>query len=83
MSHMNQEYLKEIEEIINGMKCPKDFKCCKPGVDTLCKAEDIGLESYLRCLEEDARDCKFSFPFGDAYFCKCPLRIYIANELEK
>jgi hypothetical protein len=73
---MNQEYLKEIEEIINGMKCPKDFKCCKPGVDTLCKAEDIGLESYLR-------DCKFSFPFGDAYFCKCPLRIYIANELEK
>jgi hypothetical protein len=59
---VNQEYDKEIEKIIGGMLCPKDFKCCKPGDDVLCKARDIGLESYLVCLEEDATDCKFSFP---------------------
>jgi hypothetical protein len=80
---MDQEYQKEIEEIIGAMQCPKDFQCCKPGVDTLCKAEDIGLKSYLVCWEEDIGDCKFSFPFGDGCFCKCPLRIYIARKPEK
>jgi hypothetical protein len=79
---MNQEYLKEIEEIIDGMKCPKDFKCCKPGVDALCKAEDIGLESYLRCLEEDPEACKFSLSFGNASLCRCPLRVYITKKLK-
>jgi hypothetical protein len=80
---MDQEYKKELEEIIDDLQCPKDFKCYKSGFETLCKAEDIGLESYLVCWEEDIRDCKFSFPFGDDCFCKCPLRIYIAKELNK
>ena len=37
---------KEIEEIIGQMKCPKDFKCQKLAFNVLCKAKDIGMESF-------------------------------------
>ena len=80
---MDEGYKKEIEKIIGGMKCPKDFKCCKPGFDVVCKAKDIGLETFLECLEEDPRSCQFSVPFGEGYFCQCPLRVYIAKKLKK
>lgn len=80
---MNQEYSKEIEKIIGGMQCPKDFKCCKPGVDVLCKAKNVGMESVLLvCLEENPPQCKF-VNIERGYICECPLRIYIAKKLEK
>ena len=33
---------KEIEKIIDELKCPKDFICYKSGFQNLCKVEDIG-----------------------------------------
>lgn len=38
-----------------------------------CKTEDIGLESFLICLENKPQKCLFSIPFGNRYFCKKPL----------
>ncbi len=49
--------------------------------DVLCKAEDIGLESYVRCLEETPQLCQFSVPFGCAYFCDSPVRVHICKKL--
>jgi len=80
---MDQNYKKEIEKIIGEMKCPIDFRCYKTGFENLCKAKDIGIESYLECLEKDPQRCKFSVSFGHSYFCHCPLRIYIAKKLKK
>jgi len=80
---MEEDHKKELEEIVNGLKCPKDFKCYKSGLGNLCKAKDIGLKSFLECLEEEPRDCKFSHSFGDSYFCDCPLRVYIGKKLRK
>ena len=72
--------MEKLEDIMNGFKCPCDFNCYKSGFKDLCKAEDIGIESFLVCLEDDPSECKFSIPFGDAYFCECPLRVYIAKK---
>jgi len=80
---MEKDYKREIEEIIGGMKCPKDFKCYKLGLESLCKAKDIGVKSYLKCLEKNPQDCKFSFSFWNSSLCKCPLRVYIAEKLGK
>jgi len=80
---MEEDYGTQLEEIINGMQCPKDFKCYKSGLEKLCKAKDIGLESFLECLEKEPRKCKFSFDFGGSYFCGCPLRVYIGKKLRK
>jgi hypothetical protein len=80
---MQRDYKKELEKIIDDLQCPKDFKCYKSGFENLCKATDIGLESYLRCLEEDSYACKFSLSFGNAYLCQCPLRVYISKKLKE
>ena len=81
---MDQEYEKEIEEIIGRMKCPKDFECYKSGFEVLCKARSVeaGSRSLLICLEKNALECKF-LNLESGYFCDCPLRIYIARKLKK
>ena len=80
---MEQHHADQIEKIIKDMNCPKDFVCYKSGFKNLCKARDIGLESFLKCLEENPRECVFSLSFGYSYLCTCPLRIYIARKLKK
>jgi hypothetical protein len=74
---------EEIRKLLGELKCPKSFICYTSGFKTLCKAEDVGMESYLKCLEEDPKVCVFSIGYGDAYYCKCPLRVYIAKTLCK
>jgi hypothetical protein len=73
----------QIEEIIGGMKCPRDFKCYESRLEDLCKVKDIGLESFLECLEENPLECTFAFSFGYSHLCKCPLRVYIAKTSQK
>ena len=80
---MEKDNERKIREIIDGLKCPKDFRCYKSGFEYLCKAEDIGQDTFLVCHEKDSAGCKFSVSFGKGHFCKCPLRIYIAKEFNK
>jgi hypothetical protein len=75
--------MKKIEDLIDGMKCPKDFECYKMGFEKLCEAEDFGLSGFLRCMDKNPDKCKFSAPYGSWYLCDCPLRIYIAKQLKK
>ncbi len=78
---MDQVTREQIEQIIGEMQCPKAFRCTESGFAAMCKAQDIDLKDYLVCLEDNPGTCTFSISFGDAYFCKCPLRIYIAKNL--
>jgi hypothetical protein len=80
---MNEEDKKIIKEIMAGMHCPKDFSCAESGFEILCKARDFGLDSYLECLEPVPQRCSFAIPFGNVYFCQCPLRVYIEKKLKK
>ena len=73
--------LSELEKIIGGVKCPKDFYCYKSGKNALSKQEDSGTKSFLICLEEKLQECTFSTSGEHQFLCKCPLRNYIANEL--
>ena len=82
MKNIEEDYKKEIKDIIGGITCPKDFKCYKSRFNDLCKAQIFGLESFLVCLEKDPK-CKFSYAIGSRYFCQCPLRAYIAKKLGK
>ncbi len=80
---MKDEDRKKIEEILDRMICPKNFKCADSGFEQLCKARNIGLENYLDCLEENPSACLFALPFGSGYLCHCPLRVYLSRELKK
>jgi len=74
---------KEIEKIIDGLQCPKDFICYTSGFKKLCSAKDIGIESFLECLEQKPKSCKFSVSFGLMHLCQCPLRAYLYKKLKK
>ncbi len=80
---MEQDYKKEMEEILDQFKCPKDFECYKSGLKTLCKAKQIGNEIFLECLEDIPQRCKFALFLARSYLCQCPLRIYIAEKFRK
>jgi hypothetical protein len=80
---LEQDFKKEIEEIMGRMKCPKDFKCYKSGFKELCKSKDTNVGSFVECLEENFRGCRFSLPFENTRFCLCSMRIHIVEKLGK
>ncbi|MCP4676683.1 MAG: hypothetical protein GY854_14465 [Deltaproteobacteria bacterium] len=80
---MEDEDKKKIEEIIGGMQCSKNFKCAENGFKNLCCARDIGIESYLDCLEKEIFTCQFALDFGEGRLCQCPLRVFLAKKLKK
>jgi hypothetical protein len=78
-----QKNHEDIENIIRGMDCAKGFQCYKSGFNNLCHVKDIGMESFVECLESKPKECKFSFPFGLSHLCQCPLRIYLSKKIKK
>jgi hypothetical protein len=44
---MEQDDKKEIEKIMMGMTCQKDFECYKSGFRYLCKTRHAGIDDYL------------------------------------
>ncbi len=80
---MKKTHKKQIEKILGAFQCPKDYVCYTSGMEKLCRAEDIGLESFLVCLDKDPTACPFSVHFGEMFFCQCPLRMYISRKVTK
>lgn len=74
---------EQIEQMIVGHHCPKKFMCYRSGFKNLCRAKDIGLESFVACLMDDPLACKFSVQFSGIFFCQCSLRVYIAKKFKK
>ena len=80
---MEPAYVQEIEKAANGLDLPQNFEWYKPGLGFTCKARDIGLESYVNCLETHSYLCPFSVFYGYANYCSCTARVYVAKQLEK
>jgi hypothetical protein len=80
---ITEKQRKEIRKLIGRLNCPKDFICYQSGFEQLCQAEDLGLESFLKCLEGKPTQCTFSISYGDGYYCRCPLRVFIAKEMKQ
>lgn len=80
---LNKEDQKRLEEIMGQLKCSKDYSCYRLGFKKLCKMKETAEGRLYECLEKSPDECIFSVPYGYAHFCNCPLRIYIANKLNK
>jgi len=80
---MDEKIRQKAVEIIGQMECGKGFECAKGGFEHLCKVKDFGLDGYVECLEDHFPPCEFALPFGYVYFCKCPLRVFLAKKLRK
>jgi hypothetical protein len=80
---ITEKHKTEIENIISGMECPKDFKCYKWASKSLCKIRILGNGKAVECLEANSRFCHWSFGFGMGHFCNCPLRKFIARNFNR
>jgi len=79
---MKNDHNDKIKKIIGQISCPKGCQCVQQKLNRICRAIDIGRETYLECLEKDIEDCPFSVQFATAKFCKCPLRIYLKKNMK-
>jgi len=79
---MEQAHVQEVEEVIYGIRLPKDFKHYKPEVGFTCKTKDVALDSYVECLEKDSHECPFSMSYADSHYCTSPARVYVTKILE-
>ena len=73
----------KIVEFMGELQCPKDYQCYKSKYEKLCKTEYFGETEVLLCLEEEPQSCTFSLSYKDTYYCQCPLRYFIAEEIGK
>lgn len=80
---ITQEHTNRLQELMAGLECPKEFLCHKSGFTHLCQVRKTGRSGFLECLDENARDCQFSLPYGDPPACLCPVRGYIRAEFGK
>jgi hypothetical protein len=80
-SPTEEAFVQEMEKL--AQYCPKDCTFHKHGMQDLCKASDVGLITFVQCLEEKPSACNCSLYFADSWFCKCAPRIYIATNLHK
>ncbi len=77
-----REHKEDIEKIMSEMTCSKDFKCVKSAFENSGRTRDIGMKTFIECLEQNPEECEFSFPFGYQHFCRCPLRVYLSKKLK-
>ncbi len=48
-----------------------------------CKARDIGLQTFVECLDEHPDECPFSMPLDGVDYCTSPVRVYAIKNLKK
>ncbi len=82
MLHMklSEEQKRRIAKIRAETDCPRGFECCNSDSANLCKVGHVGAH-MLECMEIQSRPCPFKYSLGEEGFCKCPLRYYLAANL--
>ena len=80
---MKDEIKNKIEKIISESECSKNFKCLENRVESSCKVIDIGMENTLLFLEsQELVQCEHVTELDKSYFCQCPVRVCIAQEMK-
>ena len=73
----------ELESLIKKAPCPNNHICSRLDDEHLCKVKDVGLDSFVECLEVEPYDCSYAIFYGHAYYCQCPIRVYLVKKLKK
>ena len=77
---IEHDYKKEIEIIMGNMECSEDFACLQSVQYPHCKVKGLKLENAVE-VDGNGRSCKFLVSYGDTYYCKCPLNVYLTKNL--
>lgn len=78
---MGDNYEEEIKEIMAGMKCRRDFACCKSDLKPRCEVKDVELENYLEIEKEYDCFCNYLEISVGMRYCNCPLCVHLTKKL--
>jgi hypothetical protein len=70
-------------ETLPGERPVRDWEYDKAEREFRCKAKDVGLDSYVECLEECSHMCPFSVRYAHSHYCKNLARVFAAKQLGK
>lgn len=73
---------REIDRIMSGMECRRNFECCNRGTEAPCNGKSLAGGAIVDCSETECEhkdDCTFRMMFGFGHICNCPVRKYIAR----
>ena len=85
---ITEEHMKKMNNIIVAMEkgtvqCSKDYQCYTSSLKNVCKIKGVvGSFDIIECGSENVLECGFSFLVDGSYYCKCPLRRYIAANFQ-
>ena len=83
MEKDNEKIEIDEETIKNTTECEENFSCLKSDDHKLCEIEFTvsNRVHFIKCNSE--LPCKYQHPFGDVFFCSCPVRKEIFNKYKK
>jgi len=59
--------------------CPASALCTELGFKDVCAVKPVGTTHFLGC--DEGATCHLALAWGTRYYCRCPLRICIKEEL--
>ena len=74
---------QKLDELRAQVVCAKHFRCTESALSDLCSGRYHVDIDMLECLEPSGAACQFARPFSAALVCICPLRKYIAKNLDR
>lgn len=82
---LSDECQREIERIKLAMDCPFDFHCQRLSFEDLSPVDVYAGANVIQCQGENRLSCPQCsvLSSGDIGFCMCPLRKYLALNLDK
>jgi hypothetical protein len=76
---IDKEEKKYLENLTNN----RSRSCRRPKeeIENLCGAKDIGLGSFVKCVNQNPFGCHLSVGFVNSWYCACPSAVYVAKRL--
>lgn len=76
---MDEKVRNKLEALWKNTDCPASLTCAELGFKEVCEVKPVGTTDFLRC--DEGATCELAIPCDTHYYCRCPLRICIKEEL--
>ena len=80
---MTADDRRELDVLRDQVPCAKGHCCIGSALSDLCRGRFHRELDILECLESPDPACGFARPFGCTVVCACPLRKFIARNLDR
>lgn len=78
-ARMDEKLRNKLEALRKKTDCPAGAICTELGFMGVCTVKPVGATNFLGC--DEGATCELALAWDTRYYCRCPLRICIKEEL--